>query len=82
MMFILLVRGESSAVMPLPEFPHEISYTVVTEQRSYPIRSVHPPEPMTFPDRSGDVVNFLSLSLLHDIPFVMTPSYFFIRWSL
>ena len=53
--------GESSAVMSLPAFPREISYTVVTEQRSFPIHLVPPPEPMTFPDCFGDVVNFLNL---------------------
>ena len=73
--------GKSSDVMPLPE-SREISYTVVTEQRSYPIHSVPPLEPLTFPYHSGDGVNFLSLSLLHCIPFVLTHSYFFFRWSL
>ena len=59
--------GESSTVMALPEFPQELSYTVVTERRSHPIRSVPPPEPMTLPGHSGDEVNFFTLlsSTLH-----------------
>ena len=61
--------GESSPVMALPEFPQEITYTVVMEHRSYPIRSVPPPEPMTLPGRSGDEVSFFTLFLftLHSL---------------
>jgi len=51
--------GESSSVVELPDFPRELAYTVVTEPRSHPIRSVPTPEPMTLPGRSGDEVDFL-----------------------
>ena len=37
--------GESSTVLPLIEFPHDIPYIAVTEQRSYPIRQAPVPEP-------------------------------------
>ena len=48
----------------------------MTEHRSYPIRSVPPPEPMTLPGRSGDEVSFFTLSSLSCIPFVLISPYF------
>ena len=50
---------ESSTVSPLPEFPHEISYTALSEQRMYPIRQAHVPESLTFPGLEYDEVIYL-----------------------
>ena len=56
--------GESSAVMPLPEFPHEIPYTTLAKQWMYQIRQAPVPESLSFPGVADDEVISLLLLLL------------------
>ena len=49
-------QGESSAVMSLPEFPHEIPYTTLAEQRMYQIRQAPIPESLSFSGVADDEV--------------------------
>ena len=46
--------GESSTVLPLLEFPHEIPYTALSEHGMYPIRQSPVPESLTFPGLADD----------------------------
>ena len=56
--------GESSAVILLPEFPHEIPYTTLAEQRMYQIRWAPVPKSVSFPDVADEEVISLLLLLL------------------
>ena len=50
---------ESSTILPLPEFPHEIRYTTLVEQRMYQIHQASVPESLSFPGVADDKVIFL-----------------------
>ena len=68
--------GESFTVFSLPEFPHEIPYIAVTEQRTYPIRHAPTLEPMTFSGLADDEV-ILYLPFLSPVCFVVITAFQF-----
>ena len=73
--------GESSAVMPLQEFPHEISYTTLAEQRMYQIRRAPVPESLSFPGLADDeVISLLLLLLVLLLYSYNVHPFLFFRW--
>ena len=73
--------GESSAVMPLPEFPHEIPYTILAEQRMYQIRRAPVPESLSFPGVADDeLISLLLLLLVLLLHSCNVPPFLLFRW--